>query len=288
MLFRAVVHFKRFYIFSNKNMNISNTTLVINVEENENYLKNYDSISEEIKYMTNSLVRLKILATLYDHPSNMKDLNQNTGLIYSSISSNMHKLELEEHVFRESNKYHLSNSTRLKIEQILELGYLITLLNEFFNILDKHLVTMIPNQSIAELYLLGKANLMESDAVDVYRMYNFMETALNSAEEVKCILPFYYENFNDILNGLVENNKKVDVMIPENIFNIFQKKSKVNEVSSFDGENVFLLIVTEELMILGLFKDDGFFDQNRLLTSKNSDSIRWANNLYENFKIENK
>ena len=280
MLFRAVVHFKRFYIFSNKNMNISNTTLVINVEENENYLKNYDSISEEIKYMTNSLVRLKILATLYDHPSNMKDLNQNTGLIYSSISSNMHKLELEEHVFRESNKYHLSNSTRLKIEQILELGYLITLLNEFFNILDKHLVTMIPNQSIAELYLLGKANLMESDAVDVYRMYNFMETALNSAEEVKCILPFYYENFNDILNGLVENNKKVEVMIPENIFNIFQKKSKVNEVSSFDGENVFLLIVTEELMILGLFKDDGFFDQNRLLTSKNSDSIRWANNLY--------
>ncbi len=288
MLFRAVVHFKRFYIFSNKNNGISNTTLVINVEENENYLKNYDSISEEIKYMTNSLVRLKILATLYDHPSNMKDLNQKTGLIYSSISSNMHKLELEEHVFRESNKYHLSNSTRLKIEQILELGYLITLLNEFFNILDKHLVTMIPNQSIAELYLLGKANLMESDAVDVYRMYNFMETALNSAEEVKCILPFYYENFNDILNGLVENNKKVEVMIPENIFNIFQKKSKVNEVSSFDGENVFLLIVTEELMILGLFKDDGFFDQNRLLTSKNSDSIRWANNLYENFKIENK
>ena len=41
-------------------------------------------------------------------------------------------------------------------------------------------------------------------------------------------------------------------------------------------------------MILGLFKDDGYFDQNRLLTSKNDDSIKWANNLYKNFKIENK
>ena len=288
MLFLAFVHFKRFYIFSNKNYGISNTTLVINVEENENYLKNYDSISVEIKYLTNSLVRLKILATLYEHPSNMKDLNQNTGLIYSSISSNMHKLELEEHVFRESNKYHLSNSTRLKIEQILELGYLISLLNEFFNILDKHLVRMIPNQSVAELYLLGKANLMESDAVDVYRMYNFMENALDGAEEVKCILPFYYENFNDILNGLAEKNKKVEVMVPNSILSIFKEKSNVKDVSSFDVENSFLLIVTDELMILGLFKDDGFFDQNRLLTSKNSDSIRWANNLYENFKIENK
>ena len=26
----------------------------------------------------------------------------------------------------------------------------------------------------------------------------------------------------------------------------------------------------------------------RLLTSKNSDSIKWANNLYKNFKMKNK
>ena len=261
---------------------------MIYLVENKNYLKNYESVSEEVKHITNSLSRLKILAALHEGPKNMKDLTVDTGLSYSSISSNMHELELKDYVYRESNRYFLSNSMKLQIEGILEFEMIVEILNQFFNILDKHLVEMIPNQSIAELYLLGKANLMESDAVDVYRMYNFMETALNSAEEVKCILPFYYENFNDILNGLVENNKKVEVMIPENIFNIFQKKSKVNEVSSFDGENVFLLIVTEELMILGLFKDDGFFDQNRLLTSKNSDSIRWANNLYENFKIENK
>ena len=277
-----------FIFFGNKNNGISNTTLVINVEENENYLKHYDSISSEVKYLNNSLVRLKILATLYDHPSNMKDLNKTTGLIYSSISSNMHKLELGGHVYLDLNKYYLTNSTRLKIEQILELSDLINLLNEFFNILDKHLVNMIPNQSVAELYLLGKANLIESDSIDVYKMYNFIETALSNADEVKCVLPFYYENFNEKLNELAQNNKKVEVMVPVDIFEIFNEKSKIKNIYPFNSENTFLLIVTSELMILGLFKDDGYFDQNRLLTSKNDDSIKWANNLYKNFKIENK
>ena len=41
-------------------------------------------------------------------------------------------------------------------------------------------------------------------------------------------------------------------------------------------------------MILGLFKEDGSYDQNRLLISKNNDSISWAMGLFENFKNENK
>ena len=66
------------------------------------------------------------------------------------------------------------------------------------------------------------------------------------------------------------------------------KNLKLKTYLFFNGEKTFLLIITNELMILGLFKEDGYFDQNRLLTSKNSDSIKWANNLFENFKIENK
>ena len=261
---------------------------MIILEKNENYLESYDSVSEEVKYLSNSIIRLKILATLYKCPLNMKDINTITSLSYSSISSNLHNLELKGHVYREHNKYFLSNSTKLEIEQVLKLSNLLDLLDEFFNILDKHLVGMIPNQSVAELYLLGNARLIESDGVDVYRIYKFIEESLDSAEEVKCILPFFYENFNDKLNDLVKNNKPVDVMVPLSLFEVFDEKSKIENLSFFNGEKTFLLIITNELMILGLFKEDGYFEQNRLLTSKNSDSIKWANNLFENFKIENK
>ena len=37
-------------------------------------------------------------------------------------------------------------------------------------------------------------------------------------------------------------------------------------------------------MILGLFKDDGNFNQNRIITSKKEECIKWGDNLFENFK----
>ena len=37
-------------------------------------------------------------------------------------------------------------------------------------------------------------------------------------------------------------------------------------------------------MNLGLFKNDGSYDQNRILNSDNPDSLKWANTLFENIK----
>lgn len=256
--------------------------------KNESYLKSYKSISKEVKHLTNSLSRLKVLATLYEGPKSMKELTVDTGLSYSSVSGSMHKLELDDYVYRQSSKYYLSNSMRLKIENILELNEIINTLNKFFNILDKHLVEMIPNESVAELYLLGKANLIESGDIDAYRTYNYIENALKEAEYVKCVLPFYYENFNRQLNKLVDNGKYVEAIVYEKIFHIFEDYSKIELLSSFKQNNNFLLILTDKIMILGLFKEDGNFDQNRLLISKNEDSIKWANNLFKNFKKMNK
>lgn len=256
--------------------------------ENNNYLKNYESISKDVKYLTNSLSRLKILATLYECPKTMKELTGETGLSYSTVSSTMHNLELKDFVYRESSKYHLSNSMKLEIENLMELNEVMDVISKFFNILDKHLVDMIPNESIAELYLLGQASLIESGDIDAYRTYNYIENALAEANCVRCILPFYYENFNKQLNRLVKAEKSIEAIVSQSILHVFEENSDIENLSSFDNDINFLLIVTDNVMILGLFKDDGNFDQNRLLTSKNRDSIMWADNLFKNFKIENK
>lgn len=255
---------------------------------NEEYIENLESIFDEVKFTANSYVRLKILASLYEMPQNMREMTEATGLSYSSISSNMHDLELKNLLYREHNKYFLTNSARVKIENILELKWIISLLNEFFNILDGHIVDMIPNESVMELYLLGKAKLMESSGVDAYRTYNFIEKCLSQAESVKCILPFFYAPFFAILKELISQNKDVEILVPQIHLEAFQEKSDIEELVSFKEYDSFLLIVTDKVMILGLFLENGYFDQNRLLTSINEESVEWANNLFKNFKNENK
>jgi predicted transcriptional regulator len=258
------------------------------MDENKSYLKNYDSISEDVKFVANSIIRLKILSVLFEKPQNMKELVDNTKLSYSSISSTLHGLELKEFVYRESNRYYLSNSLRVQMENVLELKEVVNLLNRFFNIIDGHVVDMIPNQSVAELYLLGKAELLESCGIDPYKINKYIEDALEDADRLQCILPFYHLNFNKKLNYLANHDHFVEILVSEEVFDIYEEKSDVRYMSSFKGKNNFLLIVTDKIMILGLFKEGGQFDQNRLLTSKNKESVRWAKNLFKNFKKKNK
>jgi predicted transcriptional regulator len=44
------------------------------------------------------------------------------------------------------------------------------------------------------------------------------------------------------------------------------------------------LAICDETMSLGLFKNDGSFDQNRILTSSNRESKKWAEELFEYVK----
>ncbi|WP_462315289.1 helix-turn-helix transcriptional regulator [Methanobrevibacter sp.] len=258
------------------------------MNENKNYLENYDYVSEDVKFAANSIIRLKILAALFEKPQNMKDLADFTRLSYSSISSTIHGLELKEFVYRESNKYYLSNSLKVIMRHVLELKDVVNLLNRFFNMIEGHVVSRIPEQSINELYMLDHSSLLESGGIDAYKIYNFIEDALSDANRVRCVLPFYHLNFNKQLNYLVKKGKHVEIMASHEVYEIYEKKSQSEYLSSFKGKNNFLLIVTDKMMILGLFKENGQFDQNRLVTSRNRDSLRWANNLFKNFKKRNK
>ena len=258
------------------------------MNENKNYLENYDFVSEDVKFAANSIIRLGILEVLFEKPQTMKDLADLTKLSYSSISSTIHGLELNEFVYRESNKYYLSNSLRVIMKHVLELKEVVNLLNRFFNIIEGHVVRMIPNESIVELWMISKSNLLESGGIDAYKMYNFIDGALIDANKVRCILPFYHLDFNRQLNCLIKNGKYVEIIASHEIFEIYEERSQSKYLSSFKGKNNFLLIVTDKMMIFGLFKENGHFDQNRLLTSRNRESIKWANNLFKNFKKRNK
>lgn len=138
------------------------------------------------------------------------------------------------------------------------------------------------------MYLLGRAILVESNEKDIYRAYNIIQHALKEACGLKCVFPFFYGDFNKYINDLIDENRHIEIIIPQNIkenFEYFLNLENDNvEMSTFNIENNFLLVVTDKVMILGLFKEDGNFDQNRIITSKKEECIEWGENLFENFK----
>lgn len=256
-------------------------------------IKNYELISNEIKFLPKSVLRLKILKSLYQSPLSMKELNTNENIEYSAISTNVHKLELDNLLYRKEGKYFLSNEMKLYMENLIELDKITQMLDSIFPILHNHVVHSIPKYSVCNLSHLENIELLEADGLNVYKTYDFIEESLKHAKYVNAILPFSYENFNNQFNELLFKNIDINLVVPVSIGKILIKSidtSKENLKIDFfkdDESNPLLLICTDKKMILGLFKNDGAYDQNRLLVSSNKNSIDWANELFENFKKNN-
>lgn len=253
-------------------------------------VNNYNDISKDIKFLSNSMVRLNILKNLYESAMNMKDINQKTKINYSAISNNIHALEINGLIYRENNCYYLSNAMRVYMGDILKLNVLMVLLERLSPILQNHIVKSLPCDSIDNFHILQDIDLIEADGLNIYKTYDVIEKTIDKSDYVKAILPFSLNDFNECINGSLLKNKKIHLISPLNIKKILIKNldaSNVNLKIDFFDFNEFLLLCTDKNMILGFFKDDGTYDQNRLLTSSNDECIKWANDLFENFKKEN-
>ena len=252
-------------------------------------IENYETISKEVKFLPKSMIRLKILENLYEFPMNMKAINQETKFNYSAISNNMHMLELGGYIYRENNNYFLSNSMRIIVGNMMQLGKLICLLESISPICLNHVVQALPLDSINNLHCLNGINLIESDGMDVYKTYDIIKNSISKSDYMNAILPFSYAEINDGFNKLLSKNKKVHIISPRDIkefliksFNVSDDNLKI-DFMDIDEINYILLLCSDKKMILGLFKDDTTFDQNRLLISTQESSIKWANELFAHF-----
>lgn len=256
-------------------------------------IKNYESISDDLKFLPKSLIRLKILKTLYECPMDMKQINHKTKINYSAISNTIHKLELDGYIYRENNSYFLSNSMKVCMGNLFDLDDLMILLKDISSISLNHNVHSIPVESICTFHYLNNIHLVESDGLDAYKIYSLIENSILNAHKIHAILPFSYDAFNKRFNDALSKNCLIYLLSPLDIKDMLIKNldySKTNlKMKFFKGVsfNYFLLICTDKKMILGFFRDDCLFDQNRILISSDGNCIKWANDLFKNFKNEN-
>ncbi|MDL2246458.1 DUF1724 domain-containing protein, partial [Methanobrevibacter sp. OttesenSCG-928-K11] len=231
---------------------------------------------------------LKLLHVIFHNECSMKQINQETSLSYSSISSNISKLEKKNLLFRKSNKYYLTNDLALYLICIFDFNNSLMFLKDFTDFFIGHNVQNIPLSSIEDLYLLKSSKIIESTGHDIYKTYNIIQNILNEGQYVKAILPFLYSNFIDILLKLIKKQIKIDLIVPKNIGFIIKKEIQSDYLNLiFTKEEInFSLFFTEDSMALGLFKNDGTYDQNRLLISNSENSIFWASRLFNNYKKE--
>ena len=255
------------------------------------------NINNDIKFLAKSEIRLKILKELDKKPNNVRGLVKNTQIAYSSVSSNIGKLEKKDHIRKVENKYHINPMTEVYLKTLIDFKNSLDIVNNFDAFWNKHDLNQLSITSIKRITDLKKSKLIETTPIDIYKTHNTTKNQILNSATVKAIFPYLHPEYPNLIGHVLKNSGHVELIVPKNIFKelVFRIDEKVRKraikkgnlkVYAFRKDLNLYLTVCDESMSLGLFKNDGSFDQNRILIANDSKSCKWAQDLFEQVKSQ--
>ncbi len=254
-----------------------------------------NDINNDIQFLAKSEIRLKILSELNDEPNNVRGLVKKTNMAYSSISNNIGKLEKNNYISKVENKYHVNPMTEVYFKTLMDFKVSVDLVNEYEAFWYKHNLNQLSLASIKRITYLKNSRLVETTPVDIFKTHNTIKRHMLNSINVKAIFPYLHPEYPELIGKILSNEGTVELILPKSIFKelVFRINEKVRKkaikngklkIYSFKKDLNLYLSICDETMSLGLFKNDGSFDQNRILISDDLKSHTWAEELFEHVK----
>ena len=256
---------------------------------------NHYELNNDITFLAKSEIRLKILSELQKKPRSVKELVNVTNITYSSISSNLTKLEENNHITKKKNKYYLNPLSEIYYETLMDFKISVDLIKDYNDFWGNHNIDQLSIDSVQNIIDLRDSELVKTTPLDIYKTHNANKENMMKSENIKAIFPYLHPEYPQLLEHILKKQGNVELIIPRNMFQklIFKidedirknaaKNGKLKVYTTNDDLKIYLTLC-DDTMSLGLFKNDGSFDQNRLLISKSEEAQFWAENLFENIK----
>ena len=171
------------------------------------------------------------------------------------------------------------------------------LIRDYNGFWDKHNLNQLSVDCLKSITDLKDSQLIETTPIDIYKTHNTTRNQLMNSESLKAIFPYLHPEYPQLIENILRNNGHVELIIPRSIYRaitskinvkIMRKASRNNNLKIYpvNDDLELYLTICDKSMSLGLFKDDGSFDQNRILISESEKSKRWAENLFETVKCD--
>lgn len=257
--------------------------------------EDFSNFQEEIKFLINSEIRLKILGCLYNSPASIKQIEEKTNYSYSSILDNINKLEQRKFIYNINDKFYLYNKIKLKIVHMLNFNKSARMLREntiFLNdsLLDIHVDT------IKDISALEGAKLVESNNIDLFKATETFQRSLMGFKFLKGIFPYFHPRHDDIISYWIDNECTVELILPDEVTEAVKNfireyvpkspeiKNKYVRVIPNDLNIQFAFTVSDKCLVLAFYHKSGEFNQNAVIASTSQEAIVWGLKLFDEYQ----
>lgn len=251
-------------------------------------------VNKELKFLSNSEIRLKILVDLYDGPLKVRDITRHSLLSYSSISSNLHRLCNEGFVEKSNNSFQLTNLGLIYISVLMDFQDSIAILTNYADFWLDHVIDSFSMDDLTKLSVLEGSELIKCNSTDIYKTHKEFKRTFKNSQHLKVIFPYLHPEYPKLIRRLVLKGIDVELIVPKNILMNFVKDIGKDVVKNgieqgnftlkyIDEQIKIALAISNKFISIGLFKNDGTYDQNRLLLSDKEKAIDWGLDIFKSF-----
>ncbi len=257
--------------------------------------KNFLEFQEDIKFLINSEIRLKILGCLYNYPASIKQIEAKTGYNYSSILDNINKLEQKKFIYSIEDKFFLYNKTKLKLTNVLYFNKSAKFLREQSDFLNQSLLD-IKVDAIKDLSALEGSKLIESNSTDLFKATGIFKRSLMGFKFLKGIFPYFHPEHDDIISYWIDNDCTVELILPGEVSEAVKSfiidyvpkspgiKNRFVKLKPNDHDIQLAFTVSDKCFVLTFYTKYGHFNQNSVLVSTNPEAITFGLKLFEEYE----
>ena len=149
-----------------------------------------NDIDNDMKFLTKSEIRLKILNELNENPNSVRGLVKETEITYSSISNNISKLEKNDLITKVQNKYHITPMTEIYLKTLMDFKTSMDLVNDFDTFWNKHNLNQLSMNSIKCISDLKDSQLVETTPLDIYKTHDTIKNQITGSRNIRAIFPY--------------------------------------------------------------------------------------------------
>ena len=240
--------------------------------------------------------RKDFLMLLKEGPKNIEEILEKLQESRTALLPQIKKLKEDNLVIHEGEIYRLSSIGEIIAEKMQPLLDTLEVFEKDPHFWADRKLAPIPADLKKRISDLGDYHLIEPDLSHTFDISPEFIKHLSNSSCIHIFLSYFHPQFPAFFLNLATNGIKVSLNLSEAVYSRFEEdfKKEGEKFLYMDNSSLFILdqkgveipaaiASTDKIMILGLFNENGKFD-NQFVISFDRKAIKWGENLFEYYR----
>jgi len=235
--------------------------------------------------------RKQVILQLKDGAKEMEDLLSTLDTTRNALLPQIRMLEEHYLVSHSQDAYELTILGKMVADQIVPLIDTVETFDSDIEYWGTHNIDFLPPDLSGSIAAMKDCDIVSPSVTEMYEIHKSFQRNSKLPTFIYVVTPFLYPNYQELFSEMLGNGVNLYFIVPQEVLDKIKTshradfeefiKSKYLHLFMYNRKMDFLFLVVDDFhLLMGLFKQNGDYD-NRYLLCSSSNAVNWGRAFFE-------